>query len=99
MNINNTKGTKMQTSTISNTTNTVSNGTKADRLLSALKSEHAQVNGMTSRQISARFKVLSPRDLIHRLRKNGHTITLEETITTKGKSRQKYFLDDWMADD
>ena len=95
MNINNnTKGIKMQTATISNTTTTTSNGTKADRLLSALKSEHAQVNGLTSRQISARFSVSSPRDLIHRLRKNGHTIVLEETVTTKGKSRQKYFLDD-----
>ncbi len=74
----------MQTQTQSN---------KAVRLLQALATPNAQTYGMTNKQIATRFKVANPRDLIHRLRKSGHNITREESISSKGVSRQKYFLD------
>jgi hypothetical protein len=81
-----TKRGKMQTQT-------QTTPTKADRLLQALRSSTAQTYGMTTKQIATRFKVANPRDLVHRLRKNGHNIVREESISSKGISRQKYFLD------
>ena len=64
----------------------------AQRLLEALNSPTAQAYGLTSRQISQRFGVVNPRDLVYRLRQNGHKIVSEEVVI-KGEVRNKYFLD------
>ena len=64
----------------------------AQRLLDALHSPTAQTYGLTSRQISRRFGVANPRDLVYRLRKNGVDIISEEVVMSRGQIRNKYFL-------
>ena len=64
----------------------------AQRLLEALNTPTAQTYGLTSRQISRRFGVANPRDLVYRLRKNGVDIISEEVVMSRGQIRNKYFL-------
>lgn len=53
------------------------------RVLSALAT-----GGLTARQISARFRVTNPRDVIYRLRQDGHNIVLNENETSRGVTRR-----------
>lgn len=59
-----------------------------DRLLVAL--ENGAV--LTPKQISARFRVKNPRDLIYRLRNDGFRIDTFQTTDTKKVTRTKYRL-------
>lgn len=62
--------------------------TNPTKLLTAL------CNGeeLTSKQISARYKVVNPRDLVYKLRQESWTINLIERTNSKGVVRRKYSM-------
>ena len=62
--------------------------TNMNRVLEALQAGEA----MTSKQISARFGVVSARGAIHTLRSEGFPIYLNKHTDTKGRVTQKYRL-------
>ena len=66
----------------------MTNITKMDRVLSALKSGEQ----LTKRQIKARFDVANPRATISDLRMKGFPIFLREHKTKKGNTTLKYQL-------
>ena len=45
---------------------------------------------LTSKQISTRFGVANPRDIIYRLRNDGVKVTLKTFTAKNGKTTQKY---------
>lgn len=47
---------------------------------------------LTAKQISARFNVANPYDLVHRLRNEGVNIALTTKTNSKGKSNNFYGL-------
>jgi len=62
---------------------------------SAINKLHtALVNGqeLTAKQITQRYKVANPRDLVYRLRQEGLNIVLETNVTSKGKVTRRYCL-------
>lgn len=49
---------------------------------------------LTPKQIMQRYKVVNPRDLVYRLRREGLNIVLETQVTSKGKVTRRYTLAD-----
>ena len=47
---------------------------------------------LTSKQISTRFGVANPRDVIYRLRNEGVKVTLKTFTAKNGKTTQKYMV-------
>lgn len=47
---------------------------------------------LTSKQISTRFGVANPRDVIYRLRNSGLKVTLKTFTAKNGKTTQKYVV-------
>ena len=62
--------------------------TATDKVLGAL--ENGQE--LTAKQISARYKVSNPHNVIHSLRNKGYAIYLNDRTNSKGKTTKKYRL-------
>jgi hypothetical protein len=60
----------------------------SDRLLTALRAGEE----LSPRQIQSRFRVANPRDLVYRLRREGHVIYLSRKVNSRGKIQTKYYL-------
>ena len=63
------------------------NGTAIDRAYKALVLDGEK---LTAKQISARYSVANPYDVVHTLRMEGYPIYLNPHMDSKGRVTQKY---------
>jgi predicted ArsR family transcriptional regulator len=67
----------------------MSNVTKTARVLNALS---VAGKGLTEKQMTARFGVVSPRAIVHALRNKGYAIYANQNTDTAGRTKTFYRL-------